>query len=250
MESVLTVSRQLGSRGSYIAAAVADALQLRYLDREILQRVAKMAGYPDDEMIAQLERQERVPGFLERFFEAMHGLTLHPTIASATMREGYTYDEHVAQLMIQEGLSRQAAYQKSLEQAQRYEASTTYAELVRQVIEEYAHMGHVVIVGRGGQVIVGQRPHVFHVRIIAPLEVRIQRLKLRLGADRETIHAKITASDKQRARYLRHYHHVEWDDATLYNMVINTGKTSDSVAISMLTTALTHHGQSLMRHQL
>ncbi|HQE99597.1 MAG TPA: cytidylate kinase family protein, partial [Anaerolineae bacterium] len=62
MKNVITISRQLGSQGSYIAAAIAQKLNLRYLDREILHRAAEMAGYPDAEMVGQLEDHERMPG--------------------------------------------------------------------------------------------------------------------------------------------------------------------------------------------
>ena len=204
MSIVITVSRQLGSRGSYIATAVAKRLGLRYIDREILNRAAEIAGYPDAEMIGMLEHREKVPGFLERFFDAMNTLPMIPTIASATLREGYAYDEKVATLMLQENLGRDAAIQKrQAEYEMRVEASAAYAELIRQVIQEYAQMGNVIIVGRGGQVVLQDLPNALHIRVRAAKELRIQRLSERLGLDEKESERRINQGDKERARYMK-----------------------------------------------
>ena len=60
--SVITVSRQRGSKGSYIALEVANQLALRYLDREILDSVAREAGVPaEEEWEIQQGRLRRYP---------------------------------------------------------------------------------------------------------------------------------------------------------------------------------------------
>ena len=46
--------------------------------------------------------------------------------------------------------------------------------LVRAAIETVYAQGNVVIVGRGGQAILHDKPGVFHVRIEAPLEFRVK----------------------------------------------------------------------------
>lgn len=237
MSTVITVSRQLGSRGSYIATAVAKTLNLRYLDREILQRAAELAGYPDEAMVAQLEKREKVPSVLERVIEAMGRMPMIPTIASATLREGYTYDEQIAMMMLEDQMSRQEAYRRLVEEEIRAEASEPYTELLRQVIREYAEIGDVMIVGRGGQVVLQENPHVLHIRVQAPLEARIRYLMERMGIDREEAEDQIHQSDKDRARYLRHFHGVDWDDPTLYHLVINTGKITVDTATHLISEA-------------
>jgi len=246
MSIVITVSRQLGSRGSYIATAVAKRLGLRYIDREILNRAAEIAGYPDAEMIGMLEHREKVPGFLERFFDAMNTLPMIPTIASATLREGYAYDEKVATLMLQENLGRDAAIQKrQVEYEMRVEASAAYAELIRQVIREYAQMGNVIIVGRGGQVVLQDLPNALHIRVRAVKELRIQRLAERLGLDEKESERRINQSDKERARYMKHFYDVDWDDADLYHLVINTGKVSVELTTVLISEAVQRLSQRL-----
>ncbi|MHB0875441.1 MAG: cytidylate kinase-like family protein, partial [Anaerolineae bacterium] len=46
MPMIVTVSRQLGAGGTQIASRVASLLQLRLVDRQILDRVADEAGVP------------------------------------------------------------------------------------------------------------------------------------------------------------------------------------------------------------
>jgi cytidylate kinase len=226
MNIVITVSRQLGSRGSYIATEVAKQLGLRYIDREILQRAAEIAGYPDSEMIQQLERQEQVPGRFERIVDALNTLPYVPAIPSATLREGYFYDEHVAMLMIQEGLNRQDAQQRVLEEGRRAEASGAYADLVKKVILEYAQEGDVVIAGRGGQVILHDLPNALHIQVVAKKSLRVLWLMERLGIESKEAENQINKSDKTRARYMKHFHGVDWLDPQHYHLIINSGKSS------------------------
>ncbi len=237
MSIVVTVSRQLGSRGSYIATEVAKLLDLRYIDREILQQAAEIAGYPDHEMVEQLERREQVPGRLERIVDALNTLPYVPAIPSASLREGYFYDEHVALLMVQEGLERQVAQKRILERERRAEASAEYAKLVRHVITEYAHQGNVIIVGRGGQMILQNVPNALHVQVLAPFDMRVLWLMERLGIDQKEAENQIHQSDKERARYLKHFHKAAWLDPKYYHVVVNTGKMSIKLASQLICQA-------------
>lgn len=234
MSIVITVSRQLGSRGSYIATAVAKKLNLRYIDREILNRAAEMAGFPDESMVEELEKRERIPNFLERIIDSMNTMPAIPTIASATLREGYAYDEQVAALILQENLSRDEALHHLTEQQRRVEAGAAYGELIRRVILEYAQTGNVIITGRGGQVVLKDFANALHVRIHTPEELRILRLTERLGLDQKEAERQIHQADKERVRYMKHFYDAKWDDPDLYHLVINTGKVPADLATQII----------------
>lgn len=234
MSIVITVSRQLGSQGSYIAVAVAQELQLRYLDREVLHRTAELAGYPDAEMVARLEEKERVPGLLGSILAALETMPPVPAIPSATLREGYAYDDLVAMLMRRESLTREEAWERLAAEQRRAELSADYPELVRRVILESAQTGDAIIVGRGGQVLLREMPGVLHVQVIASEAVRVHRLMHRMGIDEKEAEQQIRQSDRDRARYLKHFHHVDWRDPCLYDLVINTDKIPGDLAVKMI----------------
>jgi cytidylate kinase len=229
MSVVITVSRQLGSQGSYIAAEVADKLGLRYIDREILNRAAEKAGYPDEKMVAMLEKKERVPGLLEKIVASLNTMPMVPTMPSATMRESSTYQREMVAMITQEFLN----------QERRQAASEAYGELIQMVIQEYAHTGAVVIAGRGGQIVLKNYPDVLHIQIQAPVEVRIKNLMERTGVDYDEAEQQVIHSDRQRARYMKHFYNVVWDDPALYHFVINTGKISRDMAVHLVSEAAT-----------
>jgi cytidylate kinase len=106
-----------------------------------------------------------------------------------------------------------------------------YHEAVKQVVEELADQGDVVIVGRAGQVILANHANSIHVRLIAPIERRIERITQKQNITPECALAQIKASDQHRARYIRRCFGLRWDNPELYHIVINTGRmTADQAA--------------------
>ena len=103
--TVITVSRQRGSMGSYIALEVAQRLGLRYLDREIIESVAREAGVS----VKEVEDIEARAGRLARVLRILGAKPKLPSVASASIREQESYEVRVGDLMEAEGLSRRAA---------------------------------------------------------------------------------------------------------------------------------------------
>ncbi len=109
-----------------------------------------------------------------------------------------------------------------------------YLHLVQALIYDFARKGNVVIVGRGGQVLLKDLPGVLHVRIIAPFDVRIQRI-IDKGKGGEKQAAEILRrSDRNSAGFIRAYFDVDWDDQTLYDLIINTRKLSVDAGVRMI----------------
>lgn len=118
------------------------------------------------------------------------------------------------------------------------ENQSSYLRAVQHIIENLAEEGNVIIVGRAGQVILQNHPNAFHLRVIAPLETRIQRIVEAHGFSQQAARAQIEDSDRYRTRYLRRFYHIEWDDAAHYHLVINTGRLSLATAAEVVCTAL------------
>jgi cytidylate kinase len=101
-----------------------------------------------------------------------------------------------------------------------------YLQAVRDIIEMLAIEDNVVIVGRAGQAILQKDPDVLHLRVVAPLETRIQRIVTAHHVSSQAAQAQIKESDRFRAQYLKRFYNIQWDDPSLYHLVINTGHIS------------------------
>lgn len=113
----------------------------------------------------------------------------------------------------------------STQEAQAYQAA------LRQVFAEWAAQGQVVILGRAGCVLLKEIPDVLHVRIVAPVQQRIEQLAQRQAISLRAAQAQVEASDQTRGAYVYRYHQVDWEDPQLYDLVVNTGRlTVDNAA--------------------
>jgi cytidylate kinase len=172
---VITLSREMGSRGDDIALAAAERLGLQVVGREVINRAARAAGAPE---VALAEIDE------------LGLLGVKPSAAAVRQ----------------------------------------YGEKVRQIIEEFASQGNVLIAGRGGQIVLAGRPGVLHVRVSAPRPQRVGLVQERCGVPAEVAAARVDASDRARAGFLKRHHNAAWDDPTLYDVVLNMAHVSVAAA--------------------
>jgi len=112
-----------------------------------------------------------------------------------------------------------------------------YIDDVDQVIHELAAEGGIVIVGRGGQVVLRHNPRVLHIRVVSSLDVRIKRICSFRGISAEAATAQIETSDRSRKNYLRRAYQVDWEDPALYDLVVNTDRMSLPTAAEIICQA-------------
>jgi cytidylate kinase len=113
-----------------------------------------------------------------------------------------------------------------------------YLDGVSTVIENLAATGNVIIVGRAGQAILQDHPDALHLRVVAPMERRVQRIVKAHGISLQAAKAQIEDSDLFRAHYLQRYYNIRWDDPSLYHLVINTGHSSLETSAEVVCTAV------------
>jgi cytidylate kinase len=118
------------------------------------------------------------------------------------------------------------------------QACLAYRQSVEVLLQEYAEQGKIIIIGRAGQIILKDRSDALHVRITAPLEVRVRRLVELHSITSEAALAQIEASDGYRKKYMKRFYHCRWDDPGLYDLTINTGRLSAEEAASVITQAV------------
>lgn len=91
-----------------------------------------------------------------------------------------------------------------------------------QTILKLADYGNVIIVGRGANIITAKRPNTFHVRLVAPLNYRIENACRLYNIDYKTAADFIKEEDEARKNYIWKYFHKNIEDPLLYHAVINT----------------------------
>ncbi|MCA1797281.1 MAG: cytidylate kinase family protein [Geobacteraceae bacterium] len=109
---------------------------------------------------------------------------------------------------------------------------------IQQIILEYALRGNVVIYGRGGQDILDGVKSVLTTRIIAPVELRIERWAEREWLDPDLSRILVRKSDQQRDGFIKYYFDRDWNDPSKYDLVINTAKISEEMAVELISHAL------------
>ncbi len=115
--------------------------------------------------------------------------------------------------------------------------SQAYLDAVQAVVMEFARKGNVVLIGRAGQRILAGFPGALHVRLIAPLDLRIQRIAKEQNISLDSARAQIEASDAHRRQYLKRYYQADWDDPSLYDLIINTGRITSQAASELICLA-------------
>lgn len=113
-----------------------------------------------------------------------------------------------------------------------------YRDAVDQVMHEIAGFGNAIIIGRAGQVILKDRPDVIHVRIIAPLPLRADRIANRHQISLECARSRIETSDRSHQRYLQRFYQVRWSDPELYDLTINTARLTPAAAAALVVNCL------------
>jgi len=112
-------------------------------------------------------------------------------------------------------------------------------ELVRKTAETILHLariGNVILIGRGANVVTWKLQGTIHVRLVASLEKRLQRIQAADKLGRNEALALIRREDKGRGYYLKKYYDKDIDDPLLYHLVINTDLISEAVAARLIFT--------------
>ena len=119
---------------------------------------------------------------------------------------------------------------------------TKFLRSIQAAIYDFARKGQVVIVGRGGQVLLKNVPGTLHVRIFAPFDLCVKRLMESERIDEKLAVRIFRQSDRDSAGYIQSFFHTDWNDATLYDLLINTEKLLPATAIQLIIDSV-HSGE-------
>lgn len=105
--------------------------------------------------------------------------------------------------------------------------------MVRRLVEA----GNVILMGHCGNLIARALPYVFHVRLVAPFETRVERVGAREGWGADRAAELVRDEDRGRKLYAKQRYQQRADDALLYHLVVNTGCVGCEAAAALIAQA-------------
>jgi CMP/dCMP kinase len=205
----VTISREYGSGGGEVATRLARKLGWRLINHEVVVQVAKALGVSEEEAEVYDEHTDNIVS------RVLYSLSVLQPPLTATGPLTMTTD------------------------------SRDYDAARRRVVEAAYDTGQVVIVGRGGQVLLGEKRDALHVRVVAPLEQRIDYVMRREGLVRGAAQDRIQLKDRDRSRFLIAEHHQNPQDAHLYDLIVNTSVLDLDSVVDLVALALERKGAKL-----
>jgi len=197
-KSVLTISHMYGSGGSRIARDLGRRLGWGVWEKEIVRKISAQYKVSEEYIDA---KDERVDSFIER----MVGLFGMGGFESA-------YDIPPPLWLNDAQLVR----------------------MTRSLIEEVGEGGQAIIVGRGGNYVLADRPSALHVFLLAPLQARIDRVMEVENLSRDEAEQRIAGMDRLRADYVHTFYHDDWRDPSRYHLSIDSSIWGESGTADMI----------------
>jgi cytidylate kinase len=106
-------------------------------------------------------------------------------------------------------------------------SSEDFRHATEQVLLRQAETGEGVILGRGSVIVLREHPGALRVRLDGPPERRIQQAMRLRGIDEATAERAMRHNDRTHAAYIKHFYDAELNDTSLFHLVLD----STSIAI-------------------
>jgi cytidylate kinase len=108
-----------------------------------------------------------------------------------------------------------------------------YLDHLMKVVGTIGKHGHAVIVGRGANFIIPPKDR-FAVRVVAPLERRIENIAQRFDVPSDTAKRRVVVRENRRRAFVRQSFNADICDPIHYDMVLNTGSMSFEAAVEAI----------------
>lgn len=200
---IVTISRMFGSGGSEVAARVARELGWTLLDNVVVDAVAERLGVSAAEVSS---REERVPSLAERIAASltMSAPELAVPVMDASLMET---------------------------------AETKIVGVTQRVMEEAVQEGNAVLVGRGAQCMLADRPDALHVFCYAPKAFLVQYAIAHRGVNPADAEHEVEKMNRQREQYVKRHWGRDWRAFENYHLCLDTGRLGIEAAADLVVAA-------------
>ena len=231
---VITMNGPIGSGTFEVGQMVAQRLGINYVDRMVFAEAARLVGSP---MVTLIEKEQRVIRFRERLGRFLQTMLERSAISGVG---GEPYFGHGTEMLPAETYTELIGDSPSATQTVNDKA---FIEATSSVIKGLADGGDVVIIGRGGNMILADFPGALHVGMLAPLESRIENIMTREHYTRAEASKYVAELEEARIAFFRKFFKVHPNDPDLFHLILNGARISPETAVEMVVHAaaeLTH----------
>ncbi len=200
--AILTISRMFGTGANELGKSIAKRLGYTFFDNEVIQMVAKQAKVSTD-WVATMEKE--AGGKFQKFISTLVPKSLMELILSSDYSLS---DEEI------------------------------YTDVLSHVITKIADEGDAVILGRGSQYILKDRPDVYHILLVADLDDRIRYVQKRFELTKKQALLAVAMEDKRRVNLYRKFGKLDYNQTDHYHLVFNMSSIDTGQVGDMLCTLL------------
>jgi cytidylate kinase len=184
--TVVTIARQYGSGGRTVGEMLAKKMGIAYYDKEIIRMASDESGID-----------------LSLFGKVEGGISVKPSLFNKSgIYKGDLISPDSKEFISDENLFN-------------YQA---------KVIHDLAEKESFVVVGRCVNYVLKDRPNTLRVFIHAPWDFRMEQASKKISGSAEDVEKFLQKDDKRKQEYYRRFVGGVWNDATNYDLCLNSGK--------------------------
>ncbi|MBR1484398.1 MAG: cytidylate kinase-like family protein [Prevotella sp.] len=198
---VITISRQFGTGGHEIGAELARRLEVKLLDKQILNEMARRFCVVED---AMEKIEARNPLWRDDFTQ------FYRSYMAGMEYDGQEQDQTSHKLF------------------------DAQAEAIRQIAQQES----CVIVGRCGFHIFRDHPNALKIFVHADDNCRKRRIAQKFGLDERDAAAMIVDNDYSRELYTKTFTGTEWTDARNYDLTLNVRRFGVNGAVDFILNSI------------
>ena len=202
---IITISRELGSGGRTVGRKLAEALGIRYSDKELISKLR-------DEFHLSAMGIEKLKGEKKTWFSEFLQLVA-PVPKAAVLLE------------------------KDNPNIQEFRADVTTEDVFNaetEILKAIAAQGSCVIAGRSGFFALKDEPNKVSIFFTASREHRVERVMTKQLLSREEAEEAIDEVDERRENYVKRFTGTSRYDARNYDLVINMDDLTEDEAVGII----------------
>ena len=201
--AVITISKEFDTEGGKIASLVAEKLGYEYIGKNLVADIAKELHISESEAETfHKASQSRILRFVDRYTCSI--------VQKVVDREHGCLDDK------------------------------NYYEVTKKLVENVYEAGNVIILGWGSQCLLKEKPNTLHVRLIKDNDLKTKELMEAENLSSKAAKDFIDREEGDLKAYVKQYFNEDWNDAHLYDLIIDMGKTSVEKAVGMICDNMKH----------